>query len=239
MSFTADVYGGSWISINPSAGTTPGQITVSAYATGLTAGTYSCVIKITANGATKRVYVVLVVGSGSDDDGSRYDSAVLPFSFDPGAKNTAQAMWLDGHGVPYASKKDPTNQGLVLRKNPSGPSSAIAGAALQGAAGSQLTALSFDMRSDSECSKGAPQFVVVTADEVVHKASCGTGTVQQLAVPGWQRVSFNPMNSGQLSPAVAPGTAVKTIALVMDHSSGTGMAVLDNINVNGRYVGRE
>jgi hypothetical protein len=39
MAFNADVYGGSWISINPSAGTTPGQLTVSAYPTGLTAGT--------------------------------------------------------------------------------------------------------------------------------------------------------------------------------------------------------
>ena len=238
MSFTADVYGGSWITITPLTGAVPGQITVSAYATGLTAGTYSCVIKVTANGNTRRVYVVLVVGSGSDESGS-IDSAVRPFSFDPGAKNTAQAMWLDGHGVPYASKKDPTNQGLVLRKNPSGPSSAIAGAALAGAAGSQLTALSFDMRSDSECSKGAPQFVVVTADEVVHKASCASGTAQQLAVPGWQRVSFNPANNAQLSPAVAPGTAVKTIALVMDHSTGTGMAVLDNVNINGKYIGRE
>ena len=237
--FTADVYGGSWISVNPSAGTTPGQITVSAYATGLTAGTYSCVIKISANNSTKRVYVVLVVGHGSDDDGTSTDSAVLPFSFDPGATNTAQAMWLDGHGVPYTSKKDPTNQGLVLRKNPSGPSTAIAGAALNGAAGSQLTALSFDMRSDSECSKGAPQFVVVTADEVVHKASCASGTVQQLAIPGWQRVSFNPANGAQLSPAVAPGMAVKTVALVMDHPTGTGMAVLDNINLNGKYTGRE
>jgi Immunoglobulin I-set domain len=239
MNFTADVYGGSWISITPSAGTTPGQISVSAFATGLTGGTYSCVIKISANGTTKRVYVVLVVGRGSGDDGESDDSEVRPFSFDPGAKNTAQAMWLDGHGVPYTSKKDPTNQGLVLRKNPSGPSSAIAGASLKDAAGSQLTTLSFDMRSDSECSKGAPQFVIVTADEVVHKASCATGTIQPLAVPGWQRVSFNPANGAQLSPAVAPGMAVKTIALVMDHSTGTGMAVLDNINVNGKYIGRE
>jgi hypothetical protein len=180
-----------------------------------------------------------VVGHGSDDDGTSTDSAVLPFSFDPGATNTAQAMWLDGHGVPYTSKKDPTNQGLVLRKNPSGPSTAIAGAALNGAAGSQLTTLSFDMRSDSECSKGAPQFVVVTADNVVHKASCASGTVQQLAVPGWQRVSFNPANSAQLSPAIATGMAVKTVALVMDHPTGTGMAVLDNINLNGKYTGRE
>jgi len=182
---------------------------------------------------------VLVVRSGSSDDGESDDSEVRPFSFDPGGKNTAEANWLDGFGIPVHSKKDPTSQGLVLRKNPSGPSSAIAGASLKSTAGSQLTALSFDMRSDSECSKGAPQFVLVTADEVVHKANCASGRIQPLTVSGWQRVSFDPSNAGQVSPAMQPGMAVKTIALVMDHSTGTGMAVLDNINVNGKYIGRE
>jgi hypothetical protein len=242
MAFNADVYGGSWISINPSAGTTPGQITVSAYPTGLTAGTYSCVIKVTANGTTKRVYVVLVIARGGDDEGERDDdddASVLPFRFDPGAKSTADATWLEGYGVPVQSKKDPGSQGLVLRRNPSAPKTAIAGAALKGAAGSRLAQLSFDLRSDSECSTRAPQFVVVTADEVVHRANCASGTIQALTVSGWQRVSFDPANPRQLSPAVAPGTAVKTIALVMDHPIGTGMAVLDNINVNGRYVGRQ
>jgi hypothetical protein len=239
MNFNADVYGGSWVSINPSAGTTPGRITVSAYPTGLTAGTYSCVIKITANGTTRRVYVVLVVASGGDDGGEHDDAAVLPFSLDPGAKSTADAMWLDGYGVPVQSKKDPTSQGLVIRRNPSAPKTAIAGAALKGAAGSQLSQLSFDLRSDSECSSQAPQFVIVTADEIVHKASCATGTIQSLTVSGWKRVSFDPANSRQLSPAVAPGMAVKTIALVMDQPIATGMAVLDNINVNGRYIGRQ
>ncbi len=239
MTFNADVYGGSWVSINPSAGTTPGQITVSAYPTGLTAGTYSCVIKITANGTTRRVYVVLVVASGGDDGGEHDDAAALPFSLDPGAKSTADAIWLDGYGVPVQSKKDPTSQGLVIRRNPSAPKTAIAGAALKGAAGSQLSQLSFDLRSDSECSTQAPQFVIVTADEIVHKANCASGTIQALTVSGWKRVSFDPTNSRQLSPAVAPGMAVKTIALVMDQPIATGTAVLDNINVNGRYIGRQ
>jgi hypothetical protein len=240
ISFTADVYGGSWITVNPLTGTTPGQLTVSAYPTGLTGGTYSCVIKVTANGQSKRIYVVLVVSSGGDDGGSSDDDSMLrPFSFDPGAKNTANATWMDGYGVPVQSKKDPTNQALVLTRNPSAPKTAISGATLKGAAGSQLTQLGFDLRSDSECSTHAPQFVVVTVDEVVHKASCASGSIQQLAVAGWQRVSFDPTNAKQLSPALAPGMAVKTVALVMDHPVGSGMAVLDNINVNGRYITRE
>jgi len=242
MAFNADVYGGSWVAINPSAGTTPGQITVSTYPAGLTAGTYSCVIKVTANGTTKRVYVVFVIARGGDDGGEHdddSDSSVRPFSFDPGAMSTADATWLDGYGVPVQSKKDPTSQGLVIRRNPSASKAAIAGAALKGAAGTQLSQLSFDLRSDSECSTQAPQFVIVTADEIVHKAGCASGTTQALTASGWRRVSFDPANPGQLSPAVAPGMAVKTIALVMDHPIGTGMAVLDNINVNGRYVGRQ
>ena len=71
--------------------------------------------------------------------------------------------------------------------------------------GTQLSRLSFDLRSDSECSAQAPQLVVVTTDEVIHRASCATGTVQPLTVAGWQRVSFDPANSKQLTPAVAPG----------------------------------
>jgi hypothetical protein len=236
MNYTVDVYGGSWISVNPSAGATPGQITVSAYPSGLTAGTYSCVIRVSANGRTKRVYVVLVIARGGDD-GEEDDSSVRPFHLDPGAKSTADAAWLDGYGVPVQSKKDPTNQGLVLTRNPSASKAAIAGAVIKGAAGSQLSQLSFDLRSDSECSAQAPQFVVVTADEVVHRGSCASGTIQQLSVSGWQRVSFDPAQ--QLTPTVAPGTTVKTIALVMDYPVGSGMAVVDDINVNGRYVVRQ
>ena len=246
LNFTVDMYGGSWMTVSPTAGATPGTITVSAYPAGLTAGTYSCVIKVSAGSSTRRLYVVLVVARGDDDGedggghgGGHDDSAVRPFHLDPGVTGTTDAMWMDGYGVPVASPKDPTSQGLVLTRNPSAAKSAIAGAVLKDAAGSQLSRLSFDLRSDSECTAKAPQFVIVTTDEVVHKASCASGTVQSLTVPGWQRVSFDPTNSGQLSPAVTPGMAVKTIALVMDQPVGSGMAVVDNINVNGRYIGRE
>jgi hypothetical protein len=245
ISFTAEVHGASWASVTPSAGTTPGRITVSAYATGLTRGTYSCVIKITGGGTTKRVYVVLVIGHGDDgggDDGGSGggdDSMTTPFHLDPGATGTTDAMWMPGYGVPVPSTKDPSSQGLVLTRNPSSGKAPISGAVLKGAAGSQLTQLSFDLRNDSECSAKAPQIVIVTTDEVIHRASCASGTVQPLKVAGWQRVSFDPANVKQLTPAVAPGATVKTVAVVMDQPIGSGMAVLDNINLNGRYIGRE
>jgi hypothetical protein len=107
----------------------------------------------------------------------------------------------------------------------------------KGAAGSQLSSLGYDLRTDSECSTAAPQFVVVTSDNVTHTAGCTTGSSQRLAIRGWKRVSFNP--TAQLSPPVQPGATIKTVALVMDRVATTGYAVVDNVNLNGRYIGKQ
>jgi hypothetical protein len=242
LSYTAAAYGGSWLSVNPSGGTTPGRISVSAYATGLPAGTYSCVLQIKAGNSTKNVAVVLVLstgrsgGGGGGDDGE--DSKASPFTFDPKAQNTVTAGWQSGAGA-LRSSGDTTNQGLVLNKKRSAPVDALAGVMVNGAAGSQLSDLSFDIRSDSECTATAPQFVIITDDNVSHIAGCATGTARRLTATGWKRVHFNPANSTQIKPAIQPGSTVKTVALVMDQIAGNGMAVLDNINLNGKYIGKQ
>jgi hypothetical protein len=110
---------------------------------------------------------------------------------------------------------------------------------VSGAVGAPLTQLGFDIRSDSECTPRAPQFVIVTNDKVIHVAGCAYGTSQNLSVAGWKRVSFNPTNSSQVTPAVQANTTVTTVALVMDQIARTGIAVLDNINLNGTVVGKE
>ena len=240
ITFTAAVYGGSWVSLNSSGGTTPGAVSVSAYATGLPAGTYSCVLQIKGGSSTKNVEIVLVVGtsqSGGGGDDERSGAQVRPFTFDPGALGTSSASWQNGAGA-LRSSYDPSNQGLVLTKRLAAPSTAIAGAIVKGAAGSRISTLGFDVRTDSECSRQAPQFVVITADNVVHTAGCTNGSSQMLSVPGWKRVTFNTGNRAQVTPAIQPGTTVKTVALVMDHVVGSGFAVLDNINLNGLYIGK-
>jgi hypothetical protein len=238
MSFTAEAFGSSWVSVTPSAGTTTGKVSVSAYATGLPAGTYSCVVQIKSGSSTRNVEVILVVGSSGSGGGGERDSKVQPFSFDPGVSGTTTASWYSGAGAMRTST-DPANQGVVLVKKPSGPTTAIAGVTVTGAAGSPLSQLSFDMRTDSECSAKAPQFVVITNDNVVHSAGCASGRARALTATGWKRVSFNPADGSQISPPVKPGTTVKTVALVMDKIAGNGYAVLDNINLNGTYIGKQ
>ena len=99
--------------------------------------------------------------------------------------------------------------------------------------------IDFDMRTDSECSARAPQFVVITNDNVVHSAGCASGRARALTATGWKRVSFNPTDPSQITPPVKPGTTVKTVALVMDKIAGNGYAVLDNINLNGTFIGKQ
>ena len=236
MSFTAEAYGGSWISVTPSAGTTSGKVSVSAYSTGLPAGTYSCVVQIKSGSSSRSVAVVLLVGSSRW--GGERDSMVQPFSFEPSGSDTTSASWRRGAGATRTST-DPANQGLVLVKDRSGAPTAIAGVAVTGAAGSELSQLSFDMRTDSECSARAPQFVVITNDNVAHSAGCASGRAQALTASGWKRVSFNPTDPSQITPPVKPGTTVKTVALVMDKIAGNGYAVLDNINLNGTFIGKQ
>jgi hypothetical protein len=241
MAFTAAVYGGSWVSLNSSGGTTPGAVSVSAYATGLPAGTYSCVLQIKGGNSIKNVEIVLVVGtsqSSGEGDDEPTGAQVRPFTFDPGALGTSRASWQNGAGA-LRSSYDPNNQGLVLTKRLSAPTTAIAGAIVKGAAGSRISTLGFDVRTDSECSRQAPQFVVITADNVVHTAGCTNGSSQMLSVPGWKRVTFSTGNRAQVTPAIQPGMTVKTVALVMDHVVRNGFAVLDNINLNGLYIGKQ
>ena len=107
--------------------------------------------------------------------------------------------------------------------------------------GITLTELGFDMRTGGQCTSTSPRFVVVTSDEVVHKIGCSTGTSQPAPAAGWTRLRFDPTNPAQTSPAIAAGSRVKSIYLVLDSGPETGssMVVLDNIDVNGTLIGKQ
>jgi hypothetical protein len=125
---------------------------------------------------------------------------------------------------------------LVLSKKKPAAETAISGATINVAAGSQLSQLGFDLLAGSECTAQAPQFVVISDDQVEHVANCANGTIRQAPATGWKRVRFNPTVAAQLDPPLQPGATVTTIALVMDHVAGEGIAVLDNININGAMI---
>jgi hypothetical protein len=240
LQFTAEALGGSWLSVSPSAGTTPARLTVTVFPQGLRRGRYTAQIHLTAPGASSlSVPVTLTVpGREREDDDEGSSIRAVAYTYDPADTGAVASRWVYGAGVP-GDVTDPTNQGLVLANNASASSQTRAGVILSNVEGLTLSMLGYDLRQGSLCSARGPRFVVVTNDEVAHTVGdCRSANAQPTQVKGWTRFQFDP---AQATPAIAPSSTVKSIALMLDdgpEASG-GMAVLDNINVNGTLVGRE
>lgn len=258
LSFTASALGGTWVSVTPSGGTTPGSLSISANPTGLAAGTYSATVKITAPGSSGvSVPVILRIvsgGHGGDDDGEddsnggggggAGDDALhaVPYAYDPAGTNSVAATWVDGTGAATtATPSDTRQQGLLLSKTSAASNQAQAGVTISNIEGTALTELGYDIRTGGQCTAKSPRFVVVTTDDVVHKIGCSTGTSQPAPAAGWTRLRFDPTSPAQTTPAIAAGTKVKSIYLVLDDGPETGasMVVLDNININGTFLGKQ
>jgi hypothetical protein len=245
LSYTATAFGGScsWLSVNPSSGTTPGQVTVSVDPYGLARGKYTGQVEVAASSDNSvTVPVTLTVFGGEEGAGDRENNDLFAavYTFDPSNTGAVSAEWVYGAGVPESNPKDPTNQGLVLMNNAKGQGQARAGVIVHGASGLTLTALGFDIRKGSLCTANSPQFQVVTDDGVVHTLSgCAAGSnLQSSPAPGWDRLVFDP---AQATPAIARDSTIKSLALMLDDGpdANGGMVVLDNINVNGQFIGKE
>jgi hypothetical protein len=254
LSFTAAANGGTWLSVSPSGGTTPGMLSISVDPTGLASGTYTATVKITAPGSTGvNLPVVLRVASGDDDgggdggggdDGSVSGSTLhaWPYAYDPASTNTVAATWMDGTGASStAATADARNQGLLLSKTSAASNQAQAGVVIRDVEGITLTELGYDIRQSGQCTATSPRFVVVTSDDVVHKIGCATGTAQPAPAAGWKRLRFDPANPAQTVPVIAAGSKVKSVHLVLDGGPETGasVVVLDNININGKFIGQQ
>ena len=253
LSFTAAAYGGTWLSVTPSGGTTPGTLSVSVDPTGLASGTYSATIKLTSpRSAGLNVPVVLTVFSADDgggesesEDGSTAsaESALRasPYAYDPTGTNSVAANWVDGTGAAATMPADSRVQGLLLSKTSAASVQAQAVVVIRNAEGITLTELGYDIRNGSQCTAKSPRLVVVTSDDLVHKIGCSTGTAQPSPATGWKRLRFDPTNPAQTVLAITPGTQVKSIHIVLDDGpeSGASMVVLDNINVNGTFIGKQ
>ena len=259
LSFTAAVHGGSWLSVSPSGGTTPGTLGISVDPTGLASGTYTATVKIAAQGATGiNLPVILKVVSGNDDgggddggSGSGDDASsggglhAWAYAYDPAGTNTVAATWMDGTGAASTSAAttaaDTRNQGLLLSKTSNASNQAQAGVVIRDVEGISLTQLGYDIRVGSQCTATSPRFVVVTTDDVVHKIGCASGTAQPAPVAGWKRLRFDPANPAQTVPAIPAGSKVKSIHLVHDGGpeAGSSIVVLDNIDINGKIIGQQ
>ena len=145
--------------------------------------------------------------------------------------------------------RDKKVEGLLLAKTGPTPNVAAGGAVITGVERITLTEIGYDIRkpvdfSDtrgSHCGAGAPRFNVTTQDNVTHFIGCASPPpVHQKVGNGWLRLRWDPATA---FPPIAPGAQVKSISIIFDEGQDAGpdnfgLAVLDNIDINGTLVGR-
>ena len=175
-----------------------------------------------------------------------------PYNLLPPSKYTDPAC-------PTGDPSDHSNQGLLMAKTGPTLNDASAVAELVGVKGTVLTELGYDLRKPgvntndargSHCGAGAPRFNITLQDGEFFFLGCSSppATTQGPGV-GFIRLRWG----GAAGPLQAyrdgvtlqtiPAIAVKSISLVFDEGQDIGpdnfgLAVLDNIDVNGTLVGR-
>ena len=175
------------------------------------------------------------------------------FEFDPTKTNHVAAAWVKGLGETDAS--GPNNFAVLVSKSTETAANASSGVVITGAVGivlnDPLSVLGFDIRDGSHCGAGAPRFNVVTMDNVLHFLGCQAATTveagsgEPTVEPGWTRKTLTPSDLNQAFPIIPAGlpsanNTVSSIAIVFDEGTdqGVGFAILDNININGVFLGR-
>ena len=147
---------------------------------------------------------------------------------------------------------DSHNQGLLLVKTGPTPNYAAAQADISGVSGIHLTELGYDVRkprsfadaSGSHCGAGAPRFDVITSDNVDHFVGCASPPPLQTATGvGFVRLRWTAAQLVAAFPPILPTDSVKSITIIFDEGQDTGpdnfgLAVLDNIDINGTLVGQ-
>ena len=165
----------------------------------------------------------------------------------PAAATSAPPPFSDP-GCPTTDARDTRDDGLLLSK--AGPTAinASAGATILGVNGITLTEIGYDLRKPdaftdikgSHCGAGSPRFNIVTKDGVTHFIGCQSPAPIQTTVGSWIRLRWAPSKA---FPPIGPTARVKRIEILLDEGPDTGpdnfgLAVLDNIDINGTLIGR-
>jgi hypothetical protein len=166
-------------------------------------------------------------------------------NYDPDKTHTVTSQWVKNLGLDDNNGKN-NRKGLLLSKNAPTATNSAAGANIRGVKGIMLTELGYDVRDGSHCSGGAPRFDVITVEDpnTVHfVGACTNGTVTpNTPVAGWSRVRFSPTNPANFFPPIPAGQHVSFMDITFDEGTDTaggmpGLAVIDNIDINGTLVG--
>ena len=162
---------------------------------------------------------------------------------------------------PTGDAKDKQNEGLILAKTGPTPNFAAATAELKDVKDTALTELGYDIRKPglnvndprgSHCGAGAPRFDITLQSGGLFFIGCNSPAPTS-DTPGanqqWQRLRWGSPGTllafSQSTNVLTniSGQTVKSISIVFDEGQDTapdnfGLAVLDNIDVNGTLVGR-
>jgi hypothetical protein len=159
---------------------------------------------------------------------------------------------------PTGDKRDNANEGLLMAKTGPTANYAAGVAVLNNVKGKTLTELGYDLRKPtstvdprgSNCGAGAPRFDITLKDGTSYFLGCNSPPPDsQTAGNGWLRLRWGAAgtllayNASTNVLTNISGKTVKSIAVVFDEGQDTGpdnfgLAVLDNIDVNGTLVGK-
>jgi len=163
---------------------------------------------------------------------------------------------------PTGDSKDKRNEGLLLAKTGPTSNDASAGAVIHDVKGTALTELGYDIRKPgvdvndprgSHCGAGAPRFNVVISGETFFIGCNSPPPDIDSPGLGWQRLRWGgtaPLRAfsqtdSQCQPCSISGRPIEQLSIVFDEGQDAqgapdsfGLAVLDNIDVNGTLVGR-
>ncbi len=159
---------------------------------------------------------------------------------------------------PTGDGSDKKNEGLLLAKTGPTGNFAAAVAEIKGVRGKTLSELGWDIRkprsvsdpSGSHCGGGAPRWNIETTDGGFYFLGCNS-VPPATTTPG---AGFLRMRWGGSAPLVLPdvstgtpadvrGKRIESLTIVFDEGYDTGpdnfgLAVLDNIDINGTLVGK-
>lgn len=154
-------------------------------------------------------------------------------------------------GCPSGDSSDKTNQGLLLAKTGPLENNASAGAVLKNVKGITLTELGYDLRKDgadpgaapgSHCGAGAARFNVTTSAGFWFVGCNSPTPTVTFSGDGWMRLRWT---TGYKDGVISPFTGtVQSISIVFDEGTigagpdNFGVAILDNIDVNGVLIGQ-
>jgi len=213
------------------------------------------------------LFVAVATGGPAAADENNKGLSAVPFTFVGTAaecgvagSRIVTAAWLGGMGLPDnggqngipATRNDP-HSGLLLSKNGLTADCSSSGARIRGVEGMTVDTtfeLGFDSRNGGHCGAGAPRFNVTwklgTVDGFSFVGGCANGvnTPAPQDPLQWTRSRFT---AAQQFPPIPPGAKIVAISILFDEGTdtptvqdpmGVGLAVIDNIDINGTLITR-